>query len=92
MITIVPFLKNVSKVIINPALQVLFAIATLYFIYAVIKLVSSNGTDKASARDTVMWSLIGMFIMISVYGIINFVIATFDLPSNSGTNYLNGKL
>jgi len=90
-ITIVPFIKRVDVVILNPLLAVLFAVATLYFIYAIIKLIASDGKGKAEARASVMWSLVGMFIMISVYGIINLVINTFQI-TDATTSIGQGKL
>ena len=89
MITIVPFLDKVNAVIINPILTLLFAIAFIYFLYAIIKLISADGKDKAEAQKAVLWSIVGMFIMISVYGIINVVLSTFDINKPS---YIQGKL
>ncbi len=92
MISIVEFLKKVDNVILNPLLKVLFAVAFLYFIYAVIKLINADGSDKTEARDAVMWSVVGIFIMISVYGIINVVIRTFDITDPKATEFIHDKI
>jgi phosphotransferase system glucose/maltose/N-acetylglucosamine-specific IIC component len=87
--TIVPFLKLVSRVIINPVLSVMFAVATLYFIISVIKLINADGKGRDEAKKAVMWGVVGMFVMVSVYGILSFVLSTFDLPTGTpATSYL----
>lgn len=84
------FLHNVSRVILNPLLTVLFAVAFLYFLVSVIKLINAEGKERDTARNAVMWAVVGMFVMVSVYGIINLVVTSFGVPTtNSG---LQGKL
>lgn len=89
MITIVPFLEKVNRVILNPIITLAFAVALVYFIYGVIMFVNAEGKDKSKAKDAVTWGLVGMFIMVSVYGILNLVLATFDIPK---PEYLQDKL
>ena len=89
MITDFPsFLQKVDAVVLNPLLLLLFAVASLYFLYSIIRLISADGSDKAEARKAVMWGLIGMFIMVSVYGIITVILKTFSISSNSGTTFI----
>ena len=92
MITIVDFLKKVDQVILNPLLRVLFAVAFLYFLYAIIRLIRADGDDKADARKAVMWSIVGMFIMVSVYGVINLIINTFGISDSNSTSYISNQL
>jgi hypothetical protein len=40
----------------------------------------------------VLWSIVGMFIMISVYGIINLVLNTLQENNSTSTTFINGKL
>ncbi len=80
-ITIVPFLNKVNAVIINPILQVLFVIATIYLIISIIKLINADAKTKETARTAVLWSIVGMFVMVSVYGIINLVLASFKIDN-----------
>jgi TRAP-type C4-dicarboxylate transport system permease small subunit len=91
MITIVDFLQKVDQYILNPILELLFAVAFVYFIWSVIKLINADGSDKAEARTAVMWSVVGMFIMISVYGVINLVLSTFQIDKSS-TSYIQSNL
>lgn len=83
------FLNKVNAYILNPLLEVLFAVAFIYFIYSIIQLVQAEGDKKNDARKAVTWSIVGMFIMISVYGIINVVVKTFGINPNNATIYLD---
>jgi hypothetical protein len=86
-LTIIPFLHRVSDLILNPIILLLFSLSFVYFAYGVVRFLSTNAGDKSStrveARNSIMWGIIGMTIMFSVYGILNFVLATFGI---SGVN------
>jgi hypothetical protein len=85
--TIVPFLQQVSGLILNPIILLLFALSFLYFVYGVFKYLSVDASDtggkREEARDAIIWGIVGMVIMFSVYGIINFILTSFGIPSPS---------
>lgn len=84
-ITIVCFLNNVNKYILNPLLALGFALAFLYFIYSVVRFLRLDAADKSreEARNAILWGMFGMLIMFSVYGIIQFfILPTFGLSPN----------
>jgi small-conductance mechanosensitive channel len=64
--------QNLFDLVINPAVRLIFAAASLYFIYGVFTFI--RRADDSSARvegaNHILWSTIGLFIMISVWGII----------------------
>ncbi len=76
-----PLIIRIVDVIVIPIMEALFLVAILMFIFGVFKMIM-NGTD-ASVREegqkTIMWSIVGMFIMISVYGIIRLIANTLGL-------------
>ncbi len=89
-ITIVPFLDRVNNLILNPLILLVFALSLVYFFYGIIKFLSLDAADKSrkEAKDAIMWGIVGMTIMFSVYGIIHFVLASFgisngDIPSTA---------
>lgn len=85
------FLNKVNEVIFNPIIGLLIAIGVVYFIISIIKLIwaSKEGGDLKNEKNSILYSLIGIFIMVSVYGIINFILNTIDEPAPP---YLQNKL
>ncbi len=87
--TIVPFLQRFVDLIVNPLILLAFAVAFLYFVYGIFNLLylDSKATDKTreEARNAILWGIIGMVIMFSVFGVIKFTLDTFGI-SNSDIN------
>jgi hypothetical protein len=69
-----PVVQRLFELVINPVITLLFAAAVLYFVYGVFKFIkdkaSGESADIAQGANHVLWSTIGLFIMISVWGII----------------------
>ncbi len=84
-ITIIPFLNKVNSLILNPIISLMFAISFAYFIYGGVKFLSLDVGDKErkDAQMAIFWGIVGMVIMFSVYGIINFVLGTFGIDKSA---------
>lgn len=66
----------INDVLINPIIGFLFAVALVYFFWGLIKFLAQRGTsDEAvtTGKKHMVWGIVGMFIMVSVFGIINFI-------------------
>jgi uncharacterized membrane protein len=80
------YLNRFISNIVNPLIYFLFAIALMYFLYGVLVFII-NAEDE-TARDTgkkhMFWGVIGLFIMVSVYGIIGLILGTMgaNIPTN----------
>jgi hypothetical protein len=74
-------LKAINREIINPLITLAFALTLVYFIYGVIKFIidKQNGKDDGNGRRHMLWGLIGMFVMVSVFGIMQFIVNTLTL-------------
>ena len=83
-LTIVPFLNRVNNLILNPLILLLFAISFVYFIYGIVKFLSvdADNKDRDSSKDAILWGIVGMLIMFSVYGLIRFTLATFGVDKS----------
>lgn len=71
-------LNKFAEVIINPLITLVFGAAVLVFIVGIVQyLLAQNdpGARETGARH-ILWGVVGMAIMISAYGIINFVAKT----------------
>jgi len=73
-------LQKIAVNIINPIIIFLFGLALLFFLWGTFQYFL-NGSD-AAARKTgaqhILWGLIGMAIMFSVYGIIDVITGTIN--------------
>lgn len=70
--------KSINRVIVNPLIYMLFALATVYFIYGLAKYLLSpdNEQIKKTSKSHMLWGIIGMVIMLSVFGIMNLILNT----------------
>ena len=94
--TIVPFLKDVNNLILNPIIALMFGVSVVIFIYGIVKFLTTDAGDAGStrieARNSMMWGIIGMVIMFSVYGIIKLILDTFGVtPTGEAGTFLNPK-
>ena len=78
--TTIPVLKNIKEQVINPLMVLLFAAAVSYFFYGVWEMVKNADNDvaRAKGRQHIMYGTIGLFIMVSVYGILNVICRTIE--------------
>ncbi|KKT29032.1 hypothetical protein A3I36_04715 [Candidatus Giovannonibacteria bacterium RIFCSPLOWO2_02_FULL_45_28] len=62
----------VQSSLIRPVEGLLFALATLVFIYGVVEYMAgaSNEEARTKGKTHMIWGLVGLFIMFSVSGII----------------------
>ncbi len=64
--------------IINPVIFLMFAVATIVFAYGIFEMIWKGGDPDARAqgRNHMIGGVIGMFIMLSAWGIINLIANT----------------
>jgi len=77
-ITADQLIENAKVAILRPLILLLFALAALLFFYGVVEFVSDPGneTRKALGKQHLLWGVVGLAIMISVYGIMNLICTT----------------
>ncbi len=85
------FISNVNKLIINPLILLLFALALAYFLWGVFEFISSQEEEakKTTGKSHMMWGIIGITIMMGVWTILNIVLNTFNI---SGINPEEGTV
>jgi hypothetical protein len=74
-----PIINN----IVEPALLLLFGAAFIYFVWGVYKLIKSadNPEERKTGGMHILYSAIGMFIMLGAYGIIRLIANTVNVQS-----------
>lgn len=75
------FIGRVSQYIINPLIGLLFALALAYFIWglALFILNASDAEAKKKGQSMIIWGVVGIFVMASVFGILEVTLNTFGL-------------
>lgn len=68
---------------LNPIAALLVGVAVLVFIYGVSKFVQSEGDDKQAGKELMIWGVIGIFVIVSLWGLVNILENTFTLDNNS---------
>ena len=66
-------ISNIKAYILNPIIGFMFAVAVVMFIYGIVEYIwSADNEDKvAVGKKHMIWGIVGMFVMIGVYGILN---------------------
>ena len=69
--------------IVNPLIPVLIGIAVLFFIWGAFKFTIAEGDEKKKSKDYMVWGIVGLFIMVSLQGIVNILEYTFKLDTST---------
>ena len=76
---VITLMGKLYTTILNPIIVFLFAAAFLYFMYGVLKMVwygDSEG-EREQGRQSIIWGIVGMFVMFSVFTIIRILVNSF---------------
>lgn len=66
--------------LIKPLVPLLIGLAVVVFIYGVLILMFSEGGEKKEeGKQYMLWGIIGIFVMVSVWGLVNILKGTFGL-------------
>lgn len=72
------FVGKISTEILNPLIALMFAVATMYFFYGIAVYIWNPDNEEAREKGRIgmFWGIIGMFVMVSVFGIMKFIISS----------------
>lgn len=77
----------VRKIVSALALVVplLIAVGVVVFLYGVVKYITAGGdeTKRKEGRDAIVYGIIGIFVMVSVWGLVWILLNTFDLEKGA---------
>lgn len=71
-------MNSISKVVLNPLIIFIFALAVVYFVYGVMQFLLNpeDETIRKTGKQHMLWGVVGMFIMIATFGIMNLILNT----------------
>ncbi|MBP9715355.1 MAG: hypothetical protein KBD52_02605 [Candidatus Pacebacteria bacterium] len=63
--------------------RLIFAIALVTFIWGVVQYVITDNEEKrAKGKQLMVWGLIGLFVMVTVWGLVNILAVTFGVETS----------
>lgn len=80
--TINQLLNNIIEFILQPLVLLMFAVALVSFFWGIVRFIASSESDEGreTGRRTMIWGVVGMLVMIGVYGVIRILLGTFGIP------------
>ena len=68
-------IKKVNDAILTPIIVLLFALAVAYFLFGLMKFILNQDSeeDQAAGKQHMLWGVVGLAIMVSVWGILNLI-------------------
>jgi len=69
------------------AVPILVALAVVFFLYSVFSFFVMTGEDeekKKKAKSNMIWGIVAIFVMVSVWGLVGILQSTFNTQTNSG--------
>ncbi|MCR4284188.1 MAG: hypothetical protein NUV64_02640 [Parcubacteria group bacterium] len=69
-------INNIAVKILNPFIGLMISVALLLFIYGVIEFIAGadNEDKRAQGKQHIIWGVVGLFIMVGVFGLIRIII------------------
>jgi len=88
------FVANLNRLIINPLIILLFALALAYFLWGMFEFLSNqeNEEKKTKGKSHMIWGIVGITIMMGVWFIMYLILDTFNITEinpKKGTVQLN---
>lgn len=78
-------IDSIIMPILRSVIVLLFALALLWFIWSVMNYIGGAGTKKPEAAANVGWSILALFVMISVWGLVKLLQNTVPLDNTQPT-------
>ncbi|MFA5934627.1 MAG: pilin [Candidatus Paceibacterota bacterium] len=69
----------------NKALPLLISFAVIYFAWQVIQYtIAGDEGKKENAKMGILWGIVGLFVIVSVWGLVGFLGDTLDIEAGGG--------
>ncbi len=77
-------LLDAANTLINRIIPFIIALTILVFLWGVFRFVTASDPDKRKeAQGYILWGIVGLFVMVSVWGLVNILVRTFSLDNNA---------
>ena len=78
-------LINTFKGILGAVIPFFMILATVIFLWGVIQYITAGGEEEKikAGRTYMLWGIIGLFVMIAVWGLVNVLATTLGIGTNN---------
>ncbi|OGF90704.1 hypothetical protein A3H65_03525 [Candidatus Giovannonibacteria bacterium RIFCSPLOWO2_02_FULL_45_14] len=89
--TVGGIVQSIIDILNDYIIPLLFAIATIVFLWGVILYITAGGDEekRKEGRNYIIFGLIGLFVMVSIWGIVNLFLDFFDFTNVSAPSLPN---
>lgn len=81
-------MNRLNDLIIKPIILLVFAAGFFLFMWGLVTFLwnSKEGEIATDGKQHMLWGIVGMFVMVSVGGILTLILGTFGIDSQSATD------
>lgn len=78
---------HVIDTILTPLVSLLMVLAFLYFVWGLVEFIRQAEDEGAreQGRQRMIWGVVGLFAIVSVWGLVNVLVETFNLDNTIPT-------
>ncbi|MBI5045462.1 MAG: hypothetical protein HZC14_00395 [Candidatus Niyogibacteria bacterium] len=79
--------------ILNALIPLFMVIATVVFLWGVVRYITAAGDEEKvkEARNFIIYGLIGLFVMVSVWGLVGVLVSTFGVSGETIPTGIGGQ-
>ncbi len=71
-------LTTCALYILNSFIPIIIALIVIWIIWSAFKFAKAEGEERSGYRDSMVWGIVGIFIAISIYGLVAILTNTFN--------------
>jgi len=85
----IPGVLTIISRILNTVIPILITLGVIFFIWGVIQYVTAKDEEKQKeARQTMIYGIIGLFVIVSIWGLVGLLTKTFGInPAGGGPGF-----
>jgi len=66
-------LRSAKDIVTGVIIPTVFTLAVLFFFYGIVKYIWSEGNNKEEGKRIMIWGVVALFVMSSIWGIVAFL-------------------